>query len=299
MKKKFVTFCLMATVMLTSCNNDGLSYSCDPAIDAWVKSNIAEIKQYTTADFLKVQSIAEQQAVFRALSPAKRAEIWIDKINQVISMGLKEQEVKHLKKVIDFIKNTPNVYAEEKEDIDKDRIELFLYEWLDYAKRELGWDETTLYQITENPNPLTKVVVSGKVEYYSNVDVIYSSNGRSRTVRSIRTCNCNVTSPNIIKGCRAGDCQYKSIGCGNFFILPCNGVHTEDLCKICSPMVGEVVAIKVRTGEYVKRGQAVVIIEAMKTDNEICAEIDGIVSNILVEIGNKVEPYQILVELKQ
>lgn len=65
---------------------------------------------------------------------------------------------------------------------------------------------------------------------------------------------------------------------------------------IRAPMPGMVVRIDVETGQHVKAGQGVVIIEAMKMENELKADASGIVSKILVQPGTAVEKGTVLVE---
>src|SRR5438128_2618726 len=52
---------------------------------------------------------------------------------------------------------------------------------------------------------------------------------------------------------------------------------------IAAPMPGLVVAFRVRPGDRVAAGQAVVVIEAMKMQNELAARHDGVVTEILVD----------------
>jgi len=65
-----------------------------------------------------------------------------------------------------------------------------------------------------------------------------------------------------------------------------------------APMPGLVVKIEVGEGEAVKAGQGLVIVEAMKMENELKADGPGIVSRILVEPGQAVEKDQVLVEFE-
>ncbi len=58
---------------------------------------------------------------------------------------------------------------------------------------------------------------------------------------------------------------------------------------ITAPLPGTVVAIKATVGQTVKRGDVVMLIEAMKMENEISAPKDGKIVNILVQKGSTVE----------
>ena len=63
-----------------------------------------------------------------------------------------------------------------------------------------------------------------------------------------------------------------------------------------APMPGLVMRIEVQPGDHVKAGQGVVIIEAMKMENELKADAAGVVSKVLVEPGKAVEKGTVLVE---
>ena len=56
-----------------------------------------------------------------------------------------------------------------------------------------------------------------------------------------------------------------------------------------APLPGVVVAVKAQVGQAVKAGEAVVIIEAMKMENEIVAPVAGTVKAIYVQKGASVQ----------
>ena len=56
-----------------------------------------------------------------------------------------------------------------------------------------------------------------------------------------------------------------------------------------SPIPGLVVALKVRVGDVVVKGQAVAVVEAMKMQNELTAQVGGTVQAIHVEEKRNVE----------
>ena len=81
--------------------------------------------------------------------------------------------------------------------------------------------------------------------------------------------------------------------------------NTDTSLKITSPIVGtaylatEPGAKKfVEEGQKIKKGQTVMIIEAMKTMNRVPSTIDGVVSKVLVKDGEPVEFGQPLISLK-
>ena len=68
--------------------------------------------------------------------------------------------------------------------------------------------------------------------------------------------------------------------------------------KVAAYMPGRVVAVLVQEGGTVTAGQGVVVLEAMKMENEIRAEIDGTVARIFVQPGQAVDTGNPLFELE-
>ena len=66
---------------------------------------------------------------------------------------------------------------------------------------------------------------------------------------------------------------------------------------ISSAIPGKVVAIMTVEGEDVEEGSVVIVLEAMKMQNEIKASIDGVVSEIKCEAGERVEANVPLLEM--
>jgi pyruvate carboxylase subunit B len=58
---------------------------------------------------------------------------------------------------------------------------------------------------------------------------------------------------------------------------------------VVAPMPGLVLKVEVEVGQAVKAGQGVVIVEAMKMENELKAPADGVVAKILVQERQTVE----------
>ena len=65
-----------------------------------------------------------------------------------------------------------------------------------------------------------------------------------------------------------------------------------------APMPGLVVRVEVSAGDVVQRGDGVIIVEAMKMENELKAEGVARVSAVVVSAGDTVEKDQILVEFQ-
>ena len=67
--------------------------------------------------------------------------------------------------------------------------------------------------------------------------------------------------------------------------------------KINAPMPGKILAVKAPVGTAVKKGQVVLVLEAMKMENEIVAPEDGTVASIDVNEGAMVEAGTVLATL--
>ena len=59
--------------------------------------------------------------------------------------------------------------------------------------------------------------------------------------------------------------------------------------KITSPMPGNILAVNVAAGDAVKRGQVLMVLEAMKMENEIMCPRDGKVVSVNTSKGASVE----------
>ena len=67
---------------------------------------------------------------------------------------------------------------------------------------------------------------------------------------------------------------------------------------VTAPMPGKVLRVLVREGEQVKTGQGLIILEAMKMENEIPAPKDGVIKKIHVKEGDTVDTGQRLVQIE-
>ena len=64
---------------------------------------------------------------------------------------------------------------------------------------------------------------------------------------------------------------------------------TAGSVNINAPMPGKIVDVKVKVGDAVKKGQTVLVLEAMKMENDIVAPEDGTVASINAAVGSAVE----------
>jgi biotin carboxyl carrier protein len=68
--------------------------------------------------------------------------------------------------------------------------------------------------------------------------------------------------------------------------------------SICSPMPGKVVKLFVKEGDGVEKGQGLVIVEAMKMENEIKSPFQGRVVKVNFKPGDLVDASQEIIEIK-
>ena len=67
---------------------------------------------------------------------------------------------------------------------------------------------------------------------------------------------------------------------------------------ISSPMPGTIVSVNVDAGKAVKKGDILVVLEAMKMENEIKCPRDGVVASVSVNKGDTVDTGAALVSLQ-
>jgi glutaconyl-CoA/methylmalonyl-CoA decarboxylase subunit gamma len=68
--------------------------------------------------------------------------------------------------------------------------------------------------------------------------------------------------------------------------------------SVRAPMPGKIIDVLVREGATVLRGEPLVILEAMKMQNEIISPVNGTIVKIMTKAGNNVMKDDLLVEIK-
>jgi biotin carboxyl carrier protein len=76
-------------------------------------------------------------------------------------------------------------------------------------------------------------------------------------------------------------------------MAPAAGLH-----KVLAPLPGIIVKIKVQEGSPVKTGDTLLILEAMKMENNILAEKDGIAKQIRIKEGDAVLQGDLILEIE-
>ncbi len=72
--------------------------------------------------------------------------------------------------------------------------------------------------------------------------------------------------------------------------------HAQGQLK--APMPGKIVSVSVNVGDMVDHGQPVVILEAMKMENELKAPVGGRVGKVTAVVGSSVEKNELLIEIE-
>lgn len=67
--------------------------------------------------------------------------------------------------------------------------------------------------------------------------------------------------------------------------------------KVNAPMPGKILSVKASVGQAVKKGDVLLILEAMKMENEVVAPEDGTVASIDTAAGDSVEAGAVLATL--
>lgn len=101
----------------------------------------------------------------------------------------------------------------------------------------------------------------------------------------------------------AGDKLYLSVGavdfaCRDVLHLPPGAAEAAAERELRAPMNGKIVAVLAAEGEVVKKGQRLVVLEAMKMQHEMVARADAVVERLPVKVGDQVANRQLLAALK-
>ena len=73
----------------------------------------------------------------------------------------------------------------------------------------------------------------------------------------------------------------------------------EDLVlKVKAPLPGNIISITVKEGDRITKDQTLVVMEAMKMENKINAEKDGIIKSIKISVGDAVLQEDLLIEIE-
>ena len=78
-----------------------------------------------------------------------------------------------------------------------------------------------------------------------------------------------------------------------------SGLSGGSAGELLTKMPGKVVKVSVSEGERVKKGQQLLILEAMKMENEIKSNMDGVIKNIHVKEGDALQSGVLMIEIEE
>jgi biotin carboxyl carrier protein len=78
--------------------------------------------------------------------------------------------------------------------------------------------------------------------------------------------------------------------------LGLDNISSNKVKEIKAPMPGLVLNIIAKEGQEIKKGENLLVLEAMKMENILKSPTDGTVQKILINIGDKVEKNQVLIQ---
>ncbi len=67
--------------------------------------------------------------------------------------------------------------------------------------------------------------------------------------------------------------------------------------KVNCPLPGTIISVSVSDGNTVKSGDTLLVYEAMKMENKVLAEKDGVIKNIRVKAGDSILQDELLLEI--
>src|SRR5690606_19836677 len=76
------------------------------------------------------------------------------------------------------------------------------------------------------------------------------------------------------------------------------GDAAEEGGRLTAPMPGKVISVLVRAGQRVAKGQALLVMEAMKMEHTIAAPADGEVTALHYGVGDQVPEGEVLVAIE-
>jgi 3-methylcrotonyl-CoA carboxylase alpha subunit len=74
--------------------------------------------------------------------------------------------------------------------------------------------------------------------------------------------------------------------------------HGEHAGDMTAPMPGKIISVSVRAGDAVRKGQALLVMEAMKMEHTIAAAADGEIQDVFYAVGDQVPEGAVLIALK-
>ncbi len=94
------------------------------------------------------------------------------------------------------------------------------------------------------------------------------------------------------------DTQNGNVSIANVTYAPPEIAETAGDGKIRAPMDGAIINILVNAGDQVEKGQTLLILEAMKIQQQIKSDVDGVIEEIIGQAGQQVKKRQVLFSIQ-
>jgi len=221
MKSTKIALMLFAlTILLLGCEKDEVRYSCDEQVHNWTSEHAKSLEDLNRAE-LATLPFNYQKAAFRSFSPEKQCEIWIEKIDLVLSQDWNNEELMMINEVKRHL--TPNFFSPENVAYTLD----ITNEWINKAF-EIGMDSVTIVvnffhiatmdeieQLVMHPEEFDYSWIEGGIELKQEPDPppIYGVD-----------CDCDWdTSCSLINMgfCELSTCDATTSGCGFLWLYKC------------------------------------------------------------------------------
>jgi biotin carboxyl carrier protein len=136
-----------------------------------------------------------------------------------------------------------------------------------------------------------------------NWDIVEVKDGRFHIIKDNKSFNAEVIEANFAEKTfqlKVNNNKYSVVVKDRFDELlkqlGMDNIASAKVNEIKAPMPGLVIDIRVSEGDVIKKGDAVLVLEAMKMENILKSPTDGVVKKVNVEKGIAVEKNQILVQ---
>jgi glutaconyl-CoA/methylmalonyl-CoA decarboxylase subunit gamma len=81
-------------------------------------------------------------------------------------------------------------------------------------------------------------------------------------------------------------------------IIARNETVRSTVYSVKAPLPGCIMSVFVKEGDKIKRGDKILVYEAMKMENNLLAEKDGIIKTLKVKVGDNVLQGEVLLEIE-
>lgn len=163
-----------------------------------------------------------------------------------------------------------------------------------------------MYKIKVN-NQAEHTVETGKTPTINgnplNWDIVEVKDGRFHIIKDNKSFNAEVVETNFAEksfSIKVNNNKYSVVVKDRFDELlkqlGMDNIASAKVNEIKAPMPGLVIDIRVSEGDVIKKGDAVLVLEAMKMENILKSPTDGVIKKVNVEKGVAVEKNQVLVQ---